>query len=447
MNLVHQKIVVAGLGATGISVLAFCEHIGAQAIGYDAQLSEERKTELKQKFKNFEMVSGNLADVLVGQDVLVLSPGLTRRTPEIMAFEQAGGKVIGDVAILADLLKNQSDKIIAITGSNGKTTVTSLVGHLCEKSGLDTVVAGNIGTPVLEAWLERGGKPADVWVLELSSFQLETTPYLDADVATCLNVSEDHLDRYDDLLDYARAKDMIFNGKTIQVLNAEDVFCRAMKRENRSIHYFSLKKQDDVDYWFCQETQSLYHCQDKMLARDAITLQGNHNVANVLAAFALCEAIGIEREKLIQNVQTFKGLAHRVEKVGEKNGITFIDDSKGTNVGATVAAIAGLPEKILLIAGGQGKGQDFTPLRSVLREKARAVYLIGIDAPKIAQDLADCGVDLIFCETLPQAVQQAYACAQKGDIVLLSPACASFDMFRGYAHRAQVFVESFEQLS
>lgn len=444
MNLLNHKILVAGLGGTGLSVLAYCAHIGADTVGYDAKLSDTQRDDLAQKFPNFPMRSGDLAQALADRDVLVLSPGITRRLPEIVAFEARGGRVLGDVAILADLLRGKSDKIIAITGSNGKTTTTSLVGHLCEQSGLDTVVAGNIGTPVLEAWLARGGKSADVWVLELSSFQLETTPELNATASACLNVSEDHLDRYDDLLDYARAKDMIFNGNAVQVLNGDDVFCTAMKREGREVRYFSLNKP--TDYYFDAQSSTLKTPTADLMAQADISLQGSHNVANVLASLALCESIGIARETLLQHVRTFKGLPHRVEKIGEKNGITFIDDSKGTNVGATVAAIAGLPEKICLIAGGLGKGQDFTPLRDVVRQKARAIFLIGVDAPKIARDLDGCGVDLIFCDTLPQAVQQAYATAQSGDIVLLSPACASMDMFKNYAHRAEVFIEAFKAL-
>ena len=439
----NQKVLVAGLGGTGISVLAYCAHIGAEAAGYDAQLSETQRAELTEKFPQFPLFAGSLHTALQDYDVLVLSPGITRRQPEIIEFERRGGKVIGDVAILADLLSRQPDKIIAITGSNGKTTTTSLVGHLCAQCGLDTVVAGNIGTPVLEAWLARKGKPADVWVLELSSFQLETTPLLDADAAACLNISEDHLDRYDDLLDYA--KDMIFNGKAVQVLNADDAFCRAMKRDGRTVHYFSL--QQPQDYHWQAGTGSLHYQEALLMPQTDIPLQGSHNMANVLAALALCESIGLPRDRLLAHVKTFKGLPHRVEKVGEKNGITFIDDSKGTNVGATVAAIAGLPEKIWLIAGGMGKGQDFTPLRDVLREKAGAVFLIGVDAPKIAADLDGCGVDLVFCETLPEAVQAAFARAQSGDIVLLSPACASFDMFKGYAHRSEVFVEAVNGLA
>lgn len=439
-----KKVLVAGLGGTGISVLGYCAYIGVQAAGYDAKISDSQLVELNNKYPNFPIFSGNLHEVLVGYDVLVLSPGMTRKLPEIVAFEANGGKVVGDVAILADLLRDKPDKIIAITGSNGKTTTTSLVGHLCEQSGLDTVVAGNIGVPVLAAWLAREGRPADVWVLELSSFQLETTDYLNADVATCLNVSEDHLDRYDDLLDYARAKDMIFNGQTVQVLNKDDVFCCAMKRENRKVKYFSLMQ--NTDYYWDNVSGYLKNQEVNLISQTDTSLQGSHNIANILAALALCESIGLTRSDLLKHIKNFKGLPHRMQKVGEKNGVVFIDDSKGTNVGATVAAINGLTEKIWLIAGGMGKGQDFTPLRSVLRTKVGAVYLIGVDAPKIAQDLQDCGVDLFFCSTLPEAVQQAYAQAESGDVVLLSPACASLDMFRDYAHRSEVFVQTMNAL-
>lgn len=445
MNWQNQKILVAGLGGTGVSMIAYLRRAGAQVAAYDADLKPEREAQLTQLFKGLNCHTGRLKDALAqGFDVLALSPGISERAPEIAEFKQNGGKVLGDIEILAHIVKARGDKVIAITGSNGKTTVTSLVGYLCVKCGLDTVVAGNIGTPVLEAELQHEGKKADVWVLELSSFQLENTESLTPDAAVVLNISEDHLDRYDDLLDYAHAKDKIFRGSGVQVLNADDALCRAMKRNGRQVKWFSL--ENETDYWADVQTGRLKAGGNGLLDTAAVPLQGLHNAANVLAALALCESIGLPRTELLQHIQTFKGLPHRVEKVGEKNGITFIDDSKGTNVGATVAAISGLQSPIVLIAGGQGKGQDFTPLRAALQNKARAVLLIGIDAPQIRRDLGGCGVELIDCETLPEAVQTAYRLAQSGDIVLLSPACASFDMFKGYAHRAQVFVEAFEAL-
>ncbi|STZ76918.1 UDP-N-acetylmuramoyl-L-alanine--D-glutamate ligase [Bergeriella denitrificans] len=445
MNWQNKKILVAGLGGTGISMIAFLRQAGAEVAAYDAELKAERVAQIGKMFEGLTFYTGRLKDALDnGFDMLALSPGISERTPEIEAFKQRGGRVIGDIEILAGVLNGRGDKVIAITGSNGKTTVTSLVGYLCIKCGLDTVIAGNIGTPVLEAELQRGGKKADVWVLELSSFQLENTESLRPSAATVLNISEDHLDRYDDLLDYAHAKDKIFRGEGVQVLNADDVFCRAMKRSGRDVQWFSLERE--AEYWFDRASGRLKNGGSDLIAAADIPLQGLHNAANVLAAVALCEAVGLPRAELLQHVQTFQGLPHRVEKVGEKNGVTFIDDSKGTNVGATAAAISGLQNPLWVILGGMGKGQDFTPLREALKGKAKGVLLIGADAPQIRRDLEGCGVALTDCADMDEAVQTAYARAEAGDIVLLSPACASFDMFKGYAHRAEVFIEAFKAL-
>lgn len=445
MNWQNKKVLVAGLGGSGISMIDYLRQAGADVAAYDAELKPERVAQIGKMFDGLKFYTGRLKDALAeGFDTLAISPGISERQPDIAGFKQNGGRVLGDIEIFAHIVNARGDKVIAITGSNGKTTVTSLAGYLCVKCGLDTVVAGNIGTPVLEAEMQRGGKKADVWVLELSSFQLENTESLRPNAAAVLNISEDHLDRYDDLLDYAHTKAKIFRGGGVQVLNADDAFCRAMRRAGRDVKWFSIEHA--ADYWLARESGRLKQGGEDLLAAADIPLQGLHNAANVLVALALCEAVGLPRAELLQHVRTFKGLPHRVEKVGEKNGIVFIDDSKGTNVGATVAAISGLQSPIVLIAGGQGKGQDFTPLRAALQNKARAVLLIGIDAPLIRRDLDGCGVDLIDCETLEQAVQTAFQTAKSGDIVLLSPACASFDMFKGYAHRAEVFAEAFKAL-
>ena len=451
MTFQDKKILVAGLGGTGISMIAYLRKNGAEVAAYDAELKPERVSQIGKMFDGLVFYTGRLKDALSnGFDILALSPGISERQPDIEAFKQNGGRVLGDIELLADIVNRRGDKVIAITGSNGKTTVTSLVGYLCIKCGLDTVIAGNIGTPVLEAELQREGKKADVWVLELSSFQLENTESLRPTAATVLNISEDHLDRYDDLLDYAHTKAKIFRGDGVQVLNADDVFCRAMKRAGREVKWFSL--EHEADFWLDKEgrttggLRTLKQGNEDLIATQDIPLQGLHNAANVMAAVALCEAVGLPREALLEHVKTFQGLPHRVEKIGEKNGVVFIDDSKGTNVGATEAAIAGLQNPLFLIAGGQGKGQDFTPLKNVLPGKARAVLLIGEDAPQIRRDLAGCGVEMLDCASLQEAVQTAYRLAEPGDIVLLSPACASFDMFKGYAHRSQVFIEAFETL-
>ncbi|MDO4877983.1 MAG: UDP-N-acetylmuramoyl-L-alanine--D-glutamate ligase [Neisseria sp.] len=431
-----KRVLVAGLGGTGLSVIGFLGGKGAQISAYDAAAPAPG---------GVPYYSGSLKDALAhGFDVLVLSPGMDSRLPEIAAFRQGGGEVLGDIEILARELRGRPDKVVAITGSNGKTTVTHLVGHLCREAGLDTVVAGNVGVPVLSALMQRGGKSADVWVLELSSFQLESTYSLNAHAAAVLNVSEDHLDRYDDLLDYAHTKDRIFQGGGVQVLNADDALCRAMRRTGRDVKWFSLK-DGGADY-FLDGAGRLKSGGRDLLSLDGIPLHGLHNAANVLAALALCGAAGLETGGLLPHVQSFKGLPHRVEKIGEKNGVAFIDDSKGTNVGATAAAVAGLRQPLVLILGGQGKGQDFTPLNAVLKDKARAVVLIGRDAPQIRRDLAVSGVRLVDCASMEEAVRTAYGLAREGDAVLLSPACASFDMFKGYAHRAQVFAQAFAAL-
>ena len=445
MTFQNKKILVAGLGGTGISMIAYLRKKGAEVAAYDAELKAERVAQIGKMFAGLVFYTGRLKDALSnGFDILALSPGISERQPDIEAFKQNGGRVLGDIELLADIVNRRGDKVIAITGSNGKTTVTSLVGYLCIKCGLDAVIAGNIGTPVLEAELQREGKKADVWVLELSSFQLENTESLRPTAATVLNISEDHLDRYDDLLDYAHTKDKIFRGDGVQVLNADDAFCRAMKRAGREVKWFSL--EHEADFWLERETGRLKQGNEDLIATQDIPLQGLHNAANVMAAVALCEAIGLPRNELLEHVKTFQGLPHRVEKIGEKNGVVFIDDSKGTNVGATAAAIAGLQNPLFVILGGMGKGQDFTPLRDALTGKAKGVFLIGVDAPQIRRDLDGCGLNMTDCATLEEAVQTAYAQAEAGDIVLLSPACASFDMFKGYAHRSEVFIEAFKAL-
>ena len=307
----NQKILVAGMGGSGISMLDFLRRKGASVAAYDADFPTAKQAELQQRFPGLACHTGYLKIALAeGFDILALSPGISERTPEIEAFKQAGGRVLGDVEILAHELSGKRDKIIAITGSNGKTTVTSLVGHLCRECGLDTVVAGNIGTPLLEAYEDRQEQSADVWVLELSSFQLENTDHLNAAAAAVLNISEDHLNRYDDLLDYAHAKDKIFRGNGVQVINADDALCRAMKRSGREVRRFSL--QQATDYWFDAASGYLKHGAETLIAAADIPLQGLHNAANVLAALALCEAVGLPRAELLRHVRTSNGLPHRV---------------------------------------------------------------------------------------------------------------------------------------
>ena len=441
-----KKIVVAGLGSSGLSMLRFFVAQGCGVCAYDAKITDERRAYIAAELPTVTCADGDLAAALVGAEVLALSPGVPSRQAVIAAFSAQGGVVLGDVEVFAQLAAAANAKVLAITGSNGKTTTTSLTGYLCEQSGLKTVMAGNIGLPVLDAWMQNQGE-ADVWVLELSSFQLDTTYSLQAAAATVLNISEDHLDRYDDLLDYAHSKSHIFSGNGVQVLNADDALCVAMHRHGRPVKWFSLKQQQD--FWVDLQAASLplMAGEEALLDVRELSLQGLHNAANALVALALCEAIGLSRADLLPHLKTFKGLPHRVEKIGAYQNVDFIDDSKGTNVGATCAALYGLQQPIVLIAGGLGKGQDFAPLQAALLNKARAVMLIGRDADQIEAALQGLDVPVLRCESLTEATQKGFALAKAGDAVLLSPACASMDMFRDYAHRSEVFIDAYKELA
>jgi UDP-N-acetylmuramoylalanine--D-glutamate ligase len=378
-------------------------------------------------------------------DLIVASPGVPLNEPEIQAAIKRGITVVGDVELFAQY-RPSSAKVIAITGANGKTTVTTLVGEMCKAAGLKTLVAGNIGLPVLDT---LSMETPDVYVLELSSFQLETTSNLHVDAATMLNLSEDHMDRYDSMQDYAIAKARIFYNAVLQVLNRDDAWSMMMARAKLAQVTFGLSEPTDGDAYGLQQVDGetwLVDGEKELINLNDLKIAGLHNAANALAAVALCRGIGIDYAPIIQTLYNFKGLPHRVEWVAEIDDVDYYDDSKGTNVGATCAAIAGLPQKVVLIAGGDGKGQDFSPLREAVAENARAVVLIGRDAPAIEAVLLPTEVPLYQAADLPEAVNIAKKLAQTGDAVLLSPACASFDMFKNYVHRAEVFVSAVKRL-
>ena len=338
--------------------------------------------------------------------------------------------------------------VIAVTGTNGKTTTTAMTGALCRAAGKATAVAGNISPAALSALMDSldAGRLPEVWVLELSSFQLETTVSLEADAAAVLNVSDDHMDRYAGLDDYAAAKARIFEGGGVQVLNRQDPRVMAMARAVSPRLTFGLDAPagaDDfgiIDGWLAQGAE-------RLLRADELAVSGLHNAANALAALALCRAIGLAPAPLLPALREFRGLPHRVERIAEIDGAVWYDDSKGTNVGATVAALEGLGRKVVLIAGGDGKGQDFAPLGPVLAAHGRALVLIGRDAMKIEAAVGDCGIPVIHAQDMDQAVRKAAVAARGGDAVLLSPACASFDMYRNYVHRAEVFVQAVNGLA
>lgn len=446
MDFIGQHIVIVGLGDTGLASARYAAAHGARVTVLDSRDVPPQAEQLRAIVPAAELFTGpfdfrHLEDA----DYLLLSPGVSFRSPLAEAFRAKGGKVIGDFELFAQITAGKAGKIIAITGSNGKSTVTELVGHLCQQCGCDTVVAGNIGLPVLAALADREqvGRMPDVWVFELSSFQLDTTYSLNADAATVLNISEDHLDRYNDLLDYAHSKTAVFNGSGTQVLNRDDPLCRTMVRAERPVRWFAMSV-DEPDYGLMKgaDGYQLTIGNAPLMNVSELPLQGLHNAANALAALALCEAIGLPRSRLLEGLKTFRGLPHRVELVADFNGIAYIDDSKGTNVGATVAALQGMTRPVVLIAGGEGKGQDFSPLNAALARIGRAVLLIGRDAQKIRQALHGLDLPISDYPTLEEATRAAEQLAQAGDVVLLSPACASLDMFRNYAHRAEVFCDT-----
>ncbi len=456
LELKDKQVLVLGLGETGLSALRWLANEGANLSVADTRAMPPGIDALTVEMPEVKLVIGAYqTEVFNNADLIVSSPGVPLGTPEIQVAIAKGIPVIGDVELFAQQLacnaKYAKTKIIAITGSNGKTTVTTLVGEMCKAAGLNTVVAGNIGLPVLDI---LNMDTPDAIVLELSSFQLETTHRLNVAAAVVLNVTEDHMDRYASFADYAAAKARIFAHAKAKVINREDSYSSAMVDATQTAISFGLNAPVNVeDFGLLMEAGSIYLAQgnNRLLSLNEMKLSGLHNAANALAALALCRAIDIDFAPLLATLKTFKGLPHRVEWVANIAEVDFYDDSKGTNVGATCAAIAGMTkngsaQKVVLIAGGDGKGQDFSPLLNAVENNARALVLIGRDAPLIEQALANSDIPRYLAADLPEAVNIAYKVAHQGDAVLLSPACASFDMFNNYVHRAEVFIAAVQLL-
>ena len=444
-QLKDKFVLVLGLGETGLSMLRWLSAQGARLRVADSRSEPPGLAEAARHVDAVQILCGPFnAAMFDGIELIAISPGIPLRDPVVASGVARGIPVVGDIELFAqNLPESNRPKVLAITGSNGKSTVTSMVEHLCRAAGKDAVAAGNISPAALDVVAACGAKQPEVWVLELSSFQLETTFSLNADVATVLNVSEDHLDRYGSVDEYVAAKARVFRGNGVQVLNRDDARSTAMALPGRAIATFGLDmprneqdwgiERDGGDIWLLQGSK-------RLLKAGELQVAGLHNAANALAALALCRAIGLPLPVLLDALRSFEGLPHRVQRVAEVDGVVYFDDSKGTNVGATVAALQGLGRKAVLIAGGEGKGQDFAALGPAVVQHARAVVLIGRDAPLIEAALHGCGVPLLRASDMDNAVHQAARMAQRGDAVLLSPACASFDMFRNYAHRAEVFV-------
>ena len=422
MPLRGRRVLVLGLGDTGLSVARWVQEQGGTPRVADTRPLPPRKKEY-----HGELRTGPFSTALLeGADLVCVSPGLSLEEPVVMEAGRRKIPIVGDVELFA--WHNRS-KVLAITGTNGKTTVTALTGHLLRAAAIDCEVAGNIGPAVLEALLERRTPPA-AWVLELSSYQLETTWSLAPHAAAVLNLTEDHLDRYAGLEDYGAAKARIFQGDGVQILNRDDPRVLAMALPGRRQIAFGLSGSADFGIRDGKLTQGSKTIVDVA----ALPIRGWHNAANALAACALASTMNVPLEALAAGLKSFKGLPHRLELVATRGGVEWYDDSKGTNVGATIAALKGLAKPAILILGGEGKGQDFSPLAPVVAQFAAHVLLIGRDAPLIEKVVPG-----ERCGSLEEAVRRAAGLARSGQAVLLSPACASFDMFRDYRDRGETF--------
>lgn len=457
--LTGKHVLVLGLGESGLAMARWCALRGARVRVADSRETPPGLDALRADAPLADIRTGAFGEeVLDGIELVAVSPGLDPRTGVIARARACGIEITGEMSLLGQALDElgvrAQSRILAITGTNGKTTTTALAAALAVSASVDAVAAGNISPAALDVLMERlalGQPLPHCWVLEMSSFQIETLTGLAPEAATVLNVTDDHLDRYADLAEYAATKARIYADCGTQIVNRDDARVRAMALPGRRMISFGLGVPARAgDYGIASgEGGDWLVCGDVFLLplRD-LPLAGRHNAANAMAALALCEAgLGLAPEALLPGLRAFRSLPHRVEWVAERgDGVRFYDDSKGTNVGATVAALAGMDCPVVLIAGGDGKGQDFRPLADVLSGRARAMVLIGRDAGRIEAAAADCGVPIEHAADLERAVERANALAQAGDAVLLSPACASLDMFRNYAHRAEVFVAAVRRL-
>ncbi|WP_421840300.1 UDP-N-acetylmuramoyl-L-alanine--D-glutamate ligase [Marinobacter algicola] len=439
-----RRTLIVGLGKTGLSCVRYLCEKGRDVAVADSRLSPPGLDELRAEWPDLPVYLGEFdAELFAGFNELVVSPGISVAEPAIQRAADQGAVIRGDI----DLFSEAADApIIAITGSNGKTTVTTLVGEMARAAGRRVEVGGNIGTPALDLL----GRGADLYVLELSSFQLETTRELNALAATVLNVSDDHMDRYPDKMAYFQAKQRIFNGCQNAVVNLDDALSTPMARDNLRFLCFGFHRVNPDTFSTRDDNEGTWITFgfDNLLLAEELGLMGQHNISNVMAALALGHAAGLPMDVMLETAKRFKGLPHRCEFVRRVSDVDYINDSKGTNVGATAAAIESLVPaggKIVLIAGGEGKGADFSLLANPVSTHCRAVVLIGADAEIIATALGY-RVETVNATDIADAVQTAKKLAQPGDRVLLSPACASFDMFRDYGDRGDRFRQQVEGL-
>ncbi|MBE9567262.1 MAG: UDP-N-acetylmuramoyl-L-alanine--D-glutamate ligase [Proteobacteria bacterium] len=455
---------VVGLGKTGLSVVRYLRALGEAVVVVDSRDIPPGLNTLQDSFSEVEYHTGKFEEALfLNAHRIIVSPGVAISEPVLLAARRNNIEIIGDIDLFAHEV---NAPVIGITGSNGKSTVTTLLAEMATQAGINTVASGNIGTPVLDSLSEE----ARLYVLELSSFQLETLHRLPMKAAVVLNISADHLDRYENLAAYAASKQAIYDNAAVQVINKDDALAVRMAGQvpgqvsghaandgqsvDRSLpeqRFFTLGQPQEDEFGVCGEAEVKKLClgRQALMGVDELKIKGRHNIQNALAALALGSAAGLPMDAMIAALKSFKGLEHRTQFVAEIDGVNWINDSKATNVGAAISALTGLPGKHILIAGGEGKGADFSELTDVVKQHCHAVVLMGKDADKIAQVLPE-GLPMVKVDDMSSAVaaakQLADSLASKGDNVLLAPACASFDMFDNFEQRGDVFVKAVEAL-
>ena len=432
--------VVVGLGKTGLSCVRYLKRLGRQITVMDSREQPPGLDELNQDYPGVRQVLGGFdEEVLITADEIVISPGVPVYTPEIQKAKDAGISIRGDIDLFAEAA---NAPIVAITGSNGKSTVTTLVGEMAVAAGLNVAVGGNLGEPALDLLADN----VDWYVLELSSFQLETTRKLNAFCATLLNISEDHMDRYPGKMEYLQAKQRIFFGAKNVVINDDEALSHPLVSKEMVLHHFGVGSSDLKKFSIIETQEGSFLAKgfETLISTEDVSLKGHHNYSNALASLCIGNVMNLPMSAMLSVLKTFGGLAHRCQFVREIDGVTFINDSKGTNVGATVAAIDGFSVKnranIILIAGGDAKGSDLTPVGPAMQSAGKKAVLFGRDAALLG-DVLEKVVETIKVDGLKVAVAEAYKGAERGDVVLFSPACASLDMFKNYEHRGNSFME------
>jgi len=438
------RTLVVGLGETGLSVARYLARQGVPVAIVDSREQPPGLARLRAELPADValFLGGFHPDAFARAEQIVISPGVSMHEPEITAALARQVPVVGDIELFAQIAQAP---VLAVTGSNGKSTVVTLLSAMARCAGVDVRTGGNIGTPALD--LLAATEP-DLYVLELSSFQLETTRSLHPQAAVVLNLSEDHLDRYRDLQDYAVAKQAIYAQAGLQVINRDDPVAAALADTQRPVASYGESVPAGHDYGLAQQAGETWLSRGEVaiMPASAVRMAGRHNLTNALAALALGEAAGLPLAAMVETLEEFQGLPHRMQYLAERDGVRWFNDSKGTNVGATLAAIDGVGGKVVLIAGGDGKGADFGPLAGAMQNKGRAAVLIGKDARLLDKVLRDV-VPVRHADDMLQAVQQAAGLAQPGDCVLLSPACASTDMYRNFEMRGAAFMQAVRELN